>query len=242
MTNGAEIVVTGTRLTRYFNNMNATFMWGSAGYDDPGSSSQPVPPECTCGMEGDANAQLASVTNEEAAKVIRDILAQANQRMEYGSVIYIGADGTVTHNPLRSSTDFRTQLDFSGVPKNADGTTDFSRVLAVVHSHPQYLPNADGTPGHTNYFDSSDPDYLLYPSDRDDMEDDWDFYDRVAGYITADGGDASSFSLYIAGFNGTSLELNKYFGNDAHTTTAASGETVDKNYVSPVYSCPLHGG
>lgn len=193
-------------------------------------------------MDGNAEAQLASVTDEEAANVLREILAQADQRMEYGSVIYIGADGTVTHSPLRPSPDFRTQLDYSMVPKNADGTTDFSRVLAVVHSHAEWLPNEDGSSGYTRYYTDTDPDRLLYPSDRDNIEDDWDYYNRITGFIAGDGGDPSLFAMYIAGFNGTTLELNKYYGNDAHTTTVSSGDPVDPNYTSPVRSCPVHGG
>lgn len=135
-----------------------------------------------------------------------------------------------------------TRLDFSVVPKNADGTTDFSRVLAMVHSHPEWLPNEDGSPGDTRRYDPDIPDYLLYPSDRDDREDDWDFYNRITGFIAGDGGDPSLFSMYIAGFNGSTLELNKYFGNDAHTTTVSAGDPVDPDYESPVYGCPIHGG
>jgi hypothetical protein len=233
---GETIVVTGTRLIRVNNN------WGSTGWDDPGSSSQPVPPDCTCGMNGDEQAQVDTIADQEAAEVLREILAKANQKMEYGSIIYIDANGTITHTPLVNSGSFTTQLDWSAVPKNADGTTDFSRVLGVVHSHPQYLPNADGTAGYTNYYDPTQPDRLLYPSDRDDIQDDWDFYDNIAAKIAADGGDASQFSLYIAGYNGSTLALNQYFGNDKHTTTSSSGDAIDKDYTSPVFGCELHGG
>lgn len=238
---GQVITVVGSRLYRYFNAMNATFMYGMSGYDDPGSSSQPVPPQCTCGLGDDPAAHLDALADQESAEVLREILAKANQNMEYGSIIYLDANGNITHTPLQASATFMTQLDLSAIPKNADGTTDFSRILGMVHSHPQWLPNENGSPGLTNYFTSADPDRLLYPSDRDDRQDDWDYYSWMVDHIAADGGDASNFSMYIAGFDGTTLKLNQYFGNDAHTNTSASGDPVDQNYVSPTSSCELHG-
>lgn len=178
-----------------------------------------------------------SVVDEQAAEVLKAILAQPDQRMEYGSVIYVDANGNIQASPLRSSPNFTTQLDFSMVPLGSDGTTDFSRVLAVVHSHPEWLPNEDGSSGYTRYYNDDIPDYLLYPSNRSDMPDDWDFYSDIANRITADGGDASQISMYIAGYNGTTLVLTQYFGNDSRTATSSDGDSVDPNYISPLTSC-----
>lgn len=227
------IIVTGTRLVSTYNTMNL-LMWSVDGGDyNGGSSSQPEPP-CWWGMS--EQEKVDSLIDEEAAKILQEILAQADQKMEYGSVIYIDANGNIQHSPLRPSSDFTTRLDFSMVPLGADGTTDFSRVIAVVHSHPQWLPNEDGSAGYTNYFRPSDPDFLLYPSDRSDIQDDWDYYDWITNQILNDGGDPSQFSMYIAGFNGSTLELNQYFGDDKHTTTVDSGDHVDANYESPLNS------
>ena len=236
LTSGETIVVTGTRLTSTFNALNL-LMWTVDGSDpNGGSSSQPEQP-CWWGM---SDQELTnSLVDELAAEILRQILALPNQKMEYGSAIYVDANGNLQHTPLMASSDFRTQLNLSNVPKNSDGTTDFTRILAVVHSHPQYLPNENGSPGYTNYYDPNDPDYLLYPSDRPegDVQDDWDYYDWMTNQILNDGGDPTQFSMFIAGFNGATLELNKYYGDDKHTTTVASGDHIDDNYISPLNSC-----
>jgi hypothetical protein len=228
------IVITAPRLSSTFDTLNM-LRWSVDGYDYyGGSSSQPDPP-CWWGMT--EQEKTDSLVDEEAAEVLRLILSQANQRMEYGSAIYIDDAGFMQHTPLMPSSDFRTQLNLSDVPRNADGTTDFTRIVSVVHSHPQFLPNADGSPGYTNYYSSDIPDRLLYPSDRDDIQDDWDYYDWMTTQIFLDGGDPSQFSMFIAGYNGSTLELNQYFGDDEHTTTAQSGDRVDQNYTSPLNVC-----
>lgn len=229
------IVVTGYRLESFFNSANL-LMWSVDGYDDPGSSSQPEPP-CWWGMT--EQERTDSVVDEQAAQVLKAILAQPDQRMEYGSVIYVDANGDIQHSPLRPSSSFTTQLDFSMVPLGSDGTTDFSRVLAVVHSHPAEGPKRDGSAGYEPYYVEGQPEYLLVPSNWPEgtLADDWDHYDYIVNQITRDGGDASQFSLYIAGFNGTTLELNQYFGNDKNTTTANAGDPVELGYISPLSQC-----
>lgn len=218
-----DIVVTGTRPRTYDPDPGS----------DPGSPPPPAGPggEPACPCSSFTAAQKAEqAVDAEAAKVREDILQQADQNMEYGSLIWRDSAGTLHSTPLRPSSDYHARFDLSGMPTNADGTTDFSGVVAMVHSHPEYLPNPTiGQP--ERYFTSEYPDRLLYPSQmhtRDGItQGDWLTFDRYAQLIAADGGNATAFKQYIVGFDGEKLVIYEYTADDRETNTAASGDSVD---------------
>lgn len=241
MVHGGTIVVTGTRPSPVSPIWGGGGRWSSRGAgNSSGASDSSVDPECTCSLHGYTGEQVLDIkADSEAAEVLREINSKANQNMEYGSIIYVGTNGEIMHTPLISSPDFRTRLDYSALPKNADGTPDYSSVIGMVHSHPHYLTN--GTGGLDNYYDPSDPDYLLTPSNRTDMPDDWDVYDSFIANITHDGGDASLFSMYVAGFDGSKLVLKEYTGSDRGTTNGNDGDSVSADAIDPGVGCLVHG-
>lgn len=166
----------------------------------------------------------------EAAKILTEIKSQANQNMEYGSIIWRSPSGVLRHTPLMPSPDEMARFDYSALPQNADGTPDYSVIVGYVHSHPQFVQNASG--GVTPYYNQNDPDYLLYPSQAHIGPDgqtrgDWLTWDGLEANILHDGGNVSNFRQYVAGFNGTDLVLKEYNAADYETGTSASGEDVD---------------
>lgn len=169
---------------------------------------------------------LDAKIDTEADKIRAEILSQANQNMEYGSIIYVDADGQIRHTPLLPSVGDSANLFYDALP-DRNGQNDYSTVLAVVHSHPQYIiPNPTPDDALT---DSRDPDKLLTPSIRTDS-DDWSNFDGFINLISAQGGDAAHFSTYILGHNGSTMVLNQYFADDRNTTTSASGDFVSVGY------------
>ncbi len=226
------IVVTGTRYSRL-----DTYSWWDSG---PGADYWTVhsedtgglerEPDCTCSGMTEAQRQEQAI-DAEVADILREITAQANQNMEYGSLIWRDSTGALHHTSLAPSPDYHTRFDASSLPMNADGTTDFSGVVAMVHSHPAFLP--DGLGGLDPYFTSSSPDRLLYPSQthtRDGVvQGDWITFDYYAAQIAADGGNAAGFTQYVIGFDGQKLVIKEYDAADRETATSADGETVDPN-------------
>lgn len=223
------VVVTAPyRLSKIFDTANA-FRWAADQYEDPGSSSQPTPP---CWWDMDNDARIDSITDDMADKVLDEIKKQPNQNMEYGAVIFVNAFGNLEFSPLRPSASFTTQLDVSVLPKKSEGTTDYSSVLGLVHSHPRSLPGTDGSL--IEYYNPLDMNYLLSPSIRDDMPDDWFVYDQIKGFIDRDGGDSSQFSMYIAGYNGIGLVLNEFGEEDRESEDGEGDEPVPAGYISPL--------
>jgi hypothetical protein len=67
---------------------------------------------------------------EEAAEIAREILAKPDKDyFEYGSIIYRGLDGVITHTPLQRGTPTSVQPSTEGMPH-------WGAALGMVHSHP----------------------------------------------------------------------------------------------------------
>jgi hypothetical protein len=129
-------------------------------------------------------------------------------------------------------TGYHAAMNLSVLPTNPDGTPDYSTVIAMVHSHPPFLPSPE-TGALEPYFSESFPDRLLYPSQshtRDGVvQGDWITYDMYAGRIAADGGNISSFQQYIIGWDGSKFVIMQYDAADRETGTSTSGQNVDPN-------------
>lgn len=192
--------------------------------------SEAEPPPCVCAGMTEAE-KLEQAIDAEVADVLEEILARADQNMEYGSLIWIDQYGVVQHTPLIPSPDYRARIDISALPLTVHGTPDWSVVVAMVHSHPRYLPRADGSL--QDYYRPDDQDYLLYPSQthvRDGTtQGDWIVFDQYATNIGNSGGDVATFDQYIIGFDGDGLAINEFGSEDRETNTVASGEAVDPN-------------
>lgn len=207
------------------------------GYDHPtlepggGGGGGETLPQCSCaGMTPAQKAEQA--IDAEAAQILAEIKAEANQNMEYGSLIWKDASGNLHHTPLIPSPDNMARFDFSSLPQNADGTPDYSVIVDFVHSHPEFQPDQFGVP--ERYFTDADPDYLLYPSQtytaaNGSTVGDWLTWDGLGANILHDGGNVSNFRQYVAGFDGTKLVLKEYNAADYGTGSSAGGETVDPN-------------
>ena len=196
-------------------------------YTGGGNPPPPPPPTCpdtsTMTPEQKADYEIDS----EAADVRREILAMGNQNMEYGAIIYRDAAGQLQHTPLRTSADYHANIAYDALPKNSDGTPDYSGVVGIIHSHPQYLPNANGTLD--NYYNPADPGRLTRPSNahtRDGVsQGDWVSWDSLVANINYDKGDASKLRQYIVGYDGTGMKLNEY--NAANYETQTASGTLD---------------
>jgi len=188
------------------------------GYGDSGGGGGDLPDDCQCSNLTDAQRREQNI-DAEVAEVLAEILAQSNQSMEYGSLIWIDSSGVVRHTSLIETPDERARMNYSDLPTLPDGRTDFSGVVAMVHSHPQYIAY-----NNQSYFNGSDPDYLLYP-----WAGDWTSFDSHASLINSSGGSSSTFQNYIIGFDGNSLVINQYDASDRGTDTAASGDPVAAN-------------
>lgn len=213
------IVVTGTRPPPY-----DPYTDGSGGslpgYTDTSgdTASTETGGESTCTCAGMTEAEKREqAIDAEVAKVLDQILAKANQAMEYGSLIWIDRNGTVRHTPLIPSPDEKARIDTSELPSLPDGRTDFSGVVAMVHSHPRYIAYND-----TTYYDPTRPERLLVP-----WEGDWASFDSYSALITSTGGNASTFQQYIIGFSDGKLLIKQYNASDKGTVNASDGDSVD---------------
>jgi hypothetical protein len=172
----------------------------------------------------------------EAAKILNEILAQIDQKMEYASIIWRDVAGILHHTPLIPTSDRPGRFDLSALPQNSDGSPDYSGVVGFIHSHPEWV--ADGAGGHIYMYRPYDPGYLLYPSNTYTLDGvtqgDWLVWDSLIQQILFDGGNVSNFRQYIAGFDGDNLVLKEYNAADAGTTDPANGENVDPN----TQACP----
>lgn len=223
--NDDEVIVTGTRLPTgvTYGPEEADDSDGYTGdpnspYYEGGGGGGGLPDDCQCSNFTDAQRQEQNV-DAEVAEVLAEILAQSNQAMEYGSLIWIDSSGVVRHTSLIETPDERARMNYSDLPTLPDGRTDFSGVVAMVHSHPQYIAYNNQT-----YFNGSDPDYLLYP-----WTGDWASFDSHASLIDSSGGNSSNFQNYVIGFDGNTLVINQYDSSDRGTDTAASGDPVAPN-------------
>lgn len=227
-----EIVVTGTRpQTIWDPSMGGSDPGGGGDTGGGGGTGEPIEEECHCSSLTPEEQQEQNI-DAKVAEVLQDILNQANQNMEYGSMIWMDRSGVIQHTPLRPSPDYHAAFDLSVLPLNPDGTTDFSGIMAIVHSHPGQIQDSS-TGQLVNYFDPNNPDRLLYPSQthtRDGItQGDWITYDNYARLIAASGGDASRLQHYIVGWDGTKFVIKQYDAADRETNTSASGDNVDPN-------------
>lgn len=231
-----DVTVTGVRV------VYTSTGWGLEGHNAPreGSSEgatrpdDPPDPECTCTLSSMTEAQaLDAMIDAEANKIREEILAKADQNTEYGSIIYVDSAGKIQHTPLQPPlAGYEANLDYNSLPKNQYGHPDYTRALAVVHSHPQKM-------GESILTDPDNPDKLLVPSNLD-SSDDWDNFDGFIKNITDQGGNPADFSTYILGHNGTKMVLNEYHANDRSTSTSADGDLVPVDY-NPAAHCDYHG-
>lgn len=195
---------------------------GGAGAADDGTGDASITPNdgegATCPCAGMTEAQKREqAIDAEVAKVLEEILKLANQDMEYGSLIWIGKDGTVNHTPLIPSPDEKARIDPSELPTLPDGRTDYSGVVAMVHSHPRYIAYND-----TVYYDPTRPERLLVP-----WEGDWASFDSYSALIASTGGNASAFQQYIIGYADGKFVIKQYDASDKGTLSANDGDTVD---------------
>lgn len=177
---------------------------------------------CTCSYSSIEERDDKNV-DAEVAEVLREILARANQNMEYGSLIWVDNNGFLQHTSLIPTSTERAAINVDDLPRMTDGTNrhDFSRVVAMVHSHPKHL-DVTGR----DLVDPLKPEYLLYP-----WSGDWESFDSYADLIRSAGGNASRFEQYIIGYDpiSKSLLINEYDASDRGTNTVASGDPVDPN-------------
>jgi hypothetical protein len=190
------------------------------------------PPPCNC--DGLTAAQKAeNDIDAEAAKILNEILGQANQNMEYASIIWRDSSGVLHHTPLIPTADETGDFDLSALPQNADGSPDYSGVVGFIHSHPAWVTFAGIGPVYM--YNRNDPGYLLYPSQTHTAPDgvtvrgDWIVWDSLVNQILFDGGNVANFRQYIAGFDGTKLVLKEYNASDYETNNPATGEDIDPN-------------
>ncbi len=227
-----DIVVTGTpyppSFPPYFYPPVFPPDGGYPPYGGTPPTTTPPPPTCPDTSKMSPQERDDYEIDAEAADVRREILAMPDQNMEYGALLYRDSTGQMQHTPLQISPDYHTKIAYDALPKNTDGTPDYSKVVGMIHSHPQYLPN--GTGGLDNYYDPNEPGRLIRPSNvhvRDGVsQGDWKAWDSIIANIQYDGGDTSKFRQYIAGYNGGptgELLLNEYSAVHYETTAGTGG-------------------
>jgi hypothetical protein len=184
----------------------------------PDIDSAPMP-ACVNMSSSTPEARLKQLLRFVAAEIRARILAQPNQAMEYGSIIFRQSNGEIGYTSLQNSPDFRTKIAWNELPNS-----DYTKVLGIIHSHPRYLP--DSTGALVDYYDPLLPDRLLRPSN------DYAFNGQMIGdWITTDAiisnGAPNTLSIFITGFNGTNLGLNEYSNADNRTTTTKNPVSLD---------------
>lgn len=196
---------------------------------DTGEGGEPQVCIDTRGMSDDQKAQI--MIDFFSGQMLLEVYGKEDQAKEYGALIYRGSDGFLYHTPLRSNGDFRADLSVSFLPiKN--GTPDWSVVVGVFHSHPQFLME----PGHTtptDWYRPNQPDLLLYPSNdyvfQNQTIGDWITTDSIRANILHDGGNPD-IAIFIAGYRVDAgpggLLLHRY-------SHADKGGTVPKNPIDP---------
>ena len=133
---------------------------------------EPTPPDLTCMDENALSpAELLDYRiSQEAAKIAKEILAKPDHDViEYGSMIYMDANGIITHTPITAGGPTWAGMDMTGV--------GWDQVYGMVHSHTA----ATYTP--------QQPDSRLFPTSNNsapDQQGDWAAYDaRVDLMINA---------------------------------------------------------
>ena len=155
-----------------------------------GTSNQPCYPSAP-----QDDKELANAIDGKVAEVAGEIVSRSGAfgdmtvKREYGSVVYMGADGKLHHTPLQEPVDFRANINYSSLP---GGGADYSTVVAIIHSHP---------PG---YFDANYPEYLVFPSEPYQhigvLIGDWLSYASLVDNVRNAGGNPNIVEQYVLGW------------------------------------------
>lgn len=230
----AEVVVNGKRLTFYYN--YPSWMDGGRGSGGlPGADAE-------IGHEDETLEQcvpIGGLSDDQKLKVLlefalavwaEEIKTNFATNSEWGSIFYIDQNGEVKWtSPATTPGTPNASFDWnsSDLPQ-LGGMTDYSRIIAIAHSHPRY--NLGGSGPNTDYYDPADPFRLLRPSlphvnyAGTNQGGDWVSFDHVVNQanwqrIHAGGaGPRSDLSLVIVGdtvtTSGTETRINRYGASD----------------------------
>lgn len=228
---GQNVVVTGHR-----------YSYGAAGWTinndhSPYNSEQPTPPEhaptppdLECMDTGQLSPEelLDYKIAEIAAKIAREILERPDHNtIEYGSMIYMDADGVLRHTPITAGGPTWAGMNMTGV--------SHSQIYGMVHSHPAAL------------YDPERPDFRLFPTPDaagPNGQGDWAAYDSrvdlMIEALTQQGASAFEteqrhlqFRQYVLGYGSSWLggppqyELRGYDRDDRDIATV--GQKVSLN-------------
>lgn len=227
-----EIVVTGRRI-RYEYQRPA---WIEPPVNvDPGGDAVKLPgegpaegPRClpTAGMS-DAE-KLQALLRFAAAVALSEIKAQPNQNREYGVLFYEAEGGSLFATAILQTNISQAIIDWDGLPNDQFGNNNYTRIRGFLHSHP--CTNLDDS-GSTevSYFVPGDPSRLLRPSPTrqigPNLAGDWMTYDNIRNNSQSQGVVLNDLVMFIAGCNGTALQLNEYSLAD-HGYTSNPNSTV----------------
>lgn len=189
------------------------------------------PPAVVCQpTTGMTDQQKLQVLLRFAAAVLREkLLAQTPPDKERASALYIDRNGAIKSTPPVLRSDQQAQTDWTGVPKLPNGEYDYSTIIALVHTHPQYIRIENNPP--IDYYSPSDPFRLNRPSPWQSAQvpGDWALFNAVtseanlqaSNYGTS--GARPDLSMIIIGFDGTKMAMNQYFSSDNGYTSTLSG-------------------
>lgn len=208
---------------------------------EPVDPSEGPPPPClsTVGMTDEQKLQKLL---EFALAVWREKLATdpsfaANK--EWGSYFYIDSGGELKWTTPKTGPSQTADFDISSFPTLASGNPDYSRIVAVAHSHPRFNVGTDGP--NTDYADPNDPHRLLRPSlphvdwTGTNQPGDWAAYNSVNAWVdyqaSWEGGPGKLYELklVIVGWrpdgsaNGGDLAINEYGAADAAMNYGSNG-------------------
>lgn len=179
-----------------------------------GGSDDNFDPPCTCAHPV-GSEHTESVVDAFAAKAARDILAKPNvSNVEYMSIIYRRADGSIGTTSMASSgeVDAISNAEIQRVVNEAGGTQN---IIGMIHNHPMAIVN-----------DSSDPSISL-TANKMPSNNDW-----RAAEVLFQGRTDPNYSLYVVG---PDKVLREYDYKDR----AVWEQRADMNYISRRVSVPL---
>lgn len=195
---------------------------GDAEVDPGGGEIACIP---VAGMSDEAKLQTLLIF---AMAVWRsEVIQNFPQNKEWGSAIYINAQGELKWTTPATSPNQTANIDYSQLPLR-NGVNDYGSIIAIIHSHPRYNAGPSG-PNH-DYYDAADPNRLLRPSlpytDYRGIQQagDWATYQAVVAQAEyqrehfGGTGPRVDLSLVIVGaYEGSSggdLAINQYWPSD----------------------------
>lgn len=165
-----EIIVYGRRITFPFGTPPAGGGGGGPPLGDADSINPiegPLEPLCadiSFLSDADKEKYLIRYLSQKIADLIRN---NPVQNREWGSAIWQDANGNFHFTSFIPTMTPQAQINWNDLPQ-INGQPDWSRVRGFIHSHPQLnLPLDPITGGEENYYDTTDPSYLLRPWDGD---------------------------------------------------------------------------